>query len=119
MDTNMWRHPYQEDKQLLDKLLSESFPGRSAIREQLQMCQVRNFDENGSLEFLISADAPRADVLYVIPAEGFFQDSDGVLAHALLHVVNGIATEIEVFKEDNSVVQDKRRFKDIEILPLG
>ena len=115
----MWRHPNQEDKQLLDKLLSESFPGRSAVREQLQDCQVRGFDENGSLEFLISADAPRADILYAVPAEGFFQDSDGVLAHALLHVVNGIATEIEIFKEDNSVVRDKRRFREITIFPLG
>ncbi|HKI03790.1 MAG TPA: hypothetical protein VKK31_17550 [Thermoanaerobaculia bacterium] len=40
-----------------------------------------------------------------IPIEKHFKDSDGVMIHILLHVVEGLVSELEVFKGDSSRVK--------------
>jgi hypothetical protein len=43
-------------------------------------------------------------VKYRIPIEGSCPDTDGVVIHILLHVVNGYLNEIEIYKDDSSRV---------------
>jgi hypothetical protein len=96
-------------------LLSIGFTGRDEIRKQLDACSVREIDENGSLEFLIPSARALAHVTSRVPSEGEYSDSDGVTVHVLLHVVNGVVNELELFKEDNSVVKDRDGVAAIEV----
>ncbi len=119
MNKQHWRKPTHDDLQLIMKLLDVSFTGRTNVLNQIALCQVNEFDDNGSLEFIISNEAIPAKVLHRIPVEGVFTDSDGIIAHALMHIVNGIIKEIEIYKEDNSKVVDKQRFTTMTVTSLG
>lgn len=88
----------------MDCLLDCDFPGRDAIVQQLVDCSVRTIDENGSLEFQIVSPIKASSVQSRVPTEGEAEDSDGVIIHFLLHVVNGVLQELEIYKEDNSKV---------------
>jgi hypothetical protein len=91
------------ETRIIDKLLTEDFPGRGAIREQIRDSLVREIDSNGSLEFQVQA-GPIARTDFRIPVEGEFEDIDGVTIHVLLHVVNGRLNELEVYKDDSARV---------------
>lgn len=105
MTTPEFRSISSEERRLVDRLLSPPFPGRNGIREQLRDAKVRQIDEDGSLEFLVSADARLDDVKYVVPTEGEYKDSDGMTVHVLLHVVGHKVTELELYREDNARVR--------------
>ncbi len=64
---------------------------------------VRSIDENGSLDFIVPLDK-KASVHNSVPVEAEAEDVDGVTIHILLHVIEGIARGIEVYKEDLSRV---------------
>ncbi len=95
----LFGEPKVGERKIFDRLLKPEFLGRDALREQLRDCLVKAIDQNGSLKILVRSDA-RAIGWYRIPVEGEFEDKDGVTAHVLLHVVEGKADELEVFKED-------------------
>jgi hypothetical protein len=40
-----------------------------------------------------------------VPVEAVAPDSDGVPVHFLLHVVDGLAREVEVFREDSAPIR--------------
>ena len=65
---------------------------------------MRQIDANGNLEWDVGT-SPLANSNFRIPVEGEFEDVDGVTIHILLHVVNGLVTELEVYKEDGSLVE--------------
>lgn len=92
------------ERQLLTALLSADFPGRDALMEQAAVASARGIDHNGSLEFA-SSDAPPAEVVRRIPVEAKLNDSDGVTIHVLLHVVDGLVKELEVYRDDSGPVQ--------------
>jgi len=46
----------------------------------------------------------KAKVKRRIPAEAEFRDTDGVLIHILLHVIDGKVNELEIYKEDGSPI---------------
>jgi hypothetical protein len=100
--------------QLLAVLLSADFPGRTAIVEQIAFASVREIDDNGSLEFGLSDKTP-AQVVRRIPVEAELDDSDGVMIHLLLHVVDGFVKELEVYRDDSGRV---RRVLAPEVLRL-
>src|SRR6185436_8957046 len=97
------RPPTVKERTLLGKLAMANFPGSKEVIDQLQSFQVKEIDENGSLE-LVSASGLDARVIGRVPVEGELVDRDGVRVHILLHVVNGRIKELEVFKEDGSKV---------------
>ena len=88
---------------IIDRLLEKAFPGRDEICEQMKNCLVRIIDEDESLEFLVKSDV-KAKVKRRIPVEAECQDTDGVLIHILIHVIDGKVNELEIYKEDGSPI---------------
>lgn len=90
-----------EEIDLLLALLSVSFPGCDALRQQIHNCKVRVLDDDGSLQLMPIAQSA-ADVRCRVPVEAVTVDSDGIPIHILLHVVDGYLNELEIYKEDLS-----------------
>lgn len=102
------------ERYICERLFSVDFPGRREIQHQLERSHVRQLDVNGSLGF-IAPTTPIANVLGRIPVEGHFKDSDSVLIHILLHVIEGLVSELEVFKEDSSRVRKMPPAEQLEV----
>lgn len=96
-EMNIW------ERRLVDKLLETPFPGSRDLAIQLRDSLVCSIDENGSVDFLVSTKK-KVTVHNPIPVEAEAEDSDGITIHLLLHVIDGIARGIEVYKEDSSDV---------------
>jgi hypothetical protein len=79
-------------------LLEEDFPGRDALREQVADLRVRPLDAEGSLQ--LRASGPRAEVKERVPVEAMLEDVDSVAIHVILHVVDGLMNELEIYKDD-------------------
>jgi hypothetical protein len=94
----------RNERALLDALLAASFPGKETLAAQIALATARLLDGDGSLELAVR-DAPAATVVRRIPVEAEVEDRDGVTIHILLHVVDGYANELEVFREDGAPVQ--------------
>jgi len=97
--------PLTPDEQaILGVLLGGEFPGKDALVEQSASASARQIDSNGSLEFSVSAGSP-ANVVRRIPVEAEAEDQDGVQVHVLLHVLEGLLAELEVYREDSGPLQ--------------
>ena len=57
------------------------------------------------LAFDIPANVPRAHLEKRIPVEAEGRDADGMGIHFLLHVVDGLLKEIEIFREDSQPIK--------------
>lgn len=79
------------------------FDGREELWEQVKRARAQVIDADGSLKFAAGGGS-QASVLYSVPIEAAFEDVDGVMAHALLHVKDGYITELELYKEDGSAL---------------
>jgi hypothetical protein len=99
-----YRGPTPDEEALIRRLLEADFPGRNDLTFLLRDFDVRTLDEDGGLE-LRSRVAGYAAVVKRVPVEAEAKDEDGTTIHLLLHVVDGRPTELEIFKEDNSLVK--------------
>jgi hypothetical protein len=91
--------------QIVNRLLSEDFPGRDELRQQLQNIRVENLDcEDKCPSFLIFPDqsTPKSAVKIRIPVEGEITDQDGSRVEILLHVVDGYLNELEIVKYEET-----------------
>jgi hypothetical protein len=118
MGSTNFREISSDEKQLLQHLLNIDFPGRDAIQEQVGNSLVAEIDENGSLEFK-SKIGIKANVKKRIPIEAEFEDIDGVRVHLLLHVVNGVVKELEIYKDDGSPIIKIPETEKIRIIEYG
>jgi hypothetical protein len=84
-------------------LLKGDFPGRQALREQVAILCGRSIDPEGSLE--LKASGPKADVAHRVPVEAVMEDRDGVSIHILLHVRDGLLSELEIYKDTLGIPQ--------------
>jgi|SRR5215212_5628341 len=91
------------ERLLIARLLETPFPGSDAVAEQLQNCLVLPVGSSGTLDFLIGTGR-RAEVRTSVPVEAEAEDIDGITIHLLLHVIEGTARGLEVYKEDSSQV---------------
>jgi hypothetical protein len=89
------------ERELLEKLLDHEFPGRDDLRRQLGSAAAQQVCEDGALALRVASGQP-AVVKGRVPTEGSCPDADGVMIHVLLHVVNGMMDELEIFKEDGT-----------------
>ena len=105
--TNSWRPPSIEERNVLRRLAATEFDGSNEVLQQIEECSVREIDANGSLAITVSPTRPLAAVRYRVPAEGEYQDIDGIAVHVLLHIVDGRVAELELYKEDNTAIQDR------------
>jgi hypothetical protein len=99
-----FRRPSDLEGQLLAVLLGTDFSGRDALVEQVATASVREIDHNGSLEFA-PTDRTLAEVARRVPVEAELDDKDGVTIHVLLHVVDGLLKELEIYRDDSGPVQ--------------
>ena len=97
-DDKPFREPSASEREIFDRLLEPEFEGRDALREQLGGCFVRTIDEGGSLKISVHSNI-RVRTRWRVSVEG--EDADAVVVHVLLHVIEGEANELEVYKDDN------------------
>jgi hypothetical protein len=112
------RSPTEAEKAVINTLLSAEFPGKEALHLQMATAQVKTVDEDGGLEIWPADASPPASVSRRIPVEAEADDVDGVPIHILLHVVEGMARELELFREDGRTVQRQPSPKDLRLLVL-
>ncbi|MGC2330288.1 MAG: hypothetical protein WA581_02445 [Candidatus Acidiferrales bacterium] len=98
------REPTEAERLLLKRLLDADFPGRSELAPLLQRVLVRTIDEDSGLELQTQAEG-KAPVVKRVPVEAEAKDTDGVMIHMLLHVVEGKPVELEFFREDGATVK--------------
>ena len=94
------------ERELIDALLSQNFRGQQELKAQAAQASLRAQDHGGALVFaftfadrVVSVDCPVR-----IPVEAEGSDADGMPIHFLLHVIDGIAKEVEVFREDGNPI---------------
>jgi hypothetical protein len=103
---------------LIDKLLSVNFKGKTELIEQIDKARVRTIDENGSLRFSTTSDV-MANVNSRVPVEAECLDSDNILIHALLHVLDGRIWELEIYRDDSLTVKRRVDVDDWEVSVLN
>ena len=100
-----WNSLSPERRRVFDVLFSRDFPGRDALLSQLKTAMFEEVDEYGSLQIAASTGTSRAHVVERIPVEARGLDSDGIPVCFLLHVVDGLVTELQIYKADGSAIQ--------------
>jgi hypothetical protein len=95
------------ERQIIERLLQDPFPGWDELRAQIFKSRVEPIDEYGdeygSLQFEVE-DGPKAKVTQRVPVDARANDSDGVPIEFLLHVVDGVVRELEIYKADGSPI---------------
>ncbi len=104
LNEEKFREASASERALFRCLLSINFKGRDNIKQQLDTALVRRIDNDGSLEFKV-VDIIPADVSRRVPVECWCQDIDDMQVEILLHVVNGIVNELEIFRGDGGTIQ--------------
>ena len=112
----MRRHLSNEEANIFEILLAVDFVGKQAIQQQLHAVAVDDLDDNGSLR-LYPASGPRAEVRHRIPIEAETSDVDGTRVHVLLHVVDGMVDELEVYREDSRPLQSRLTAEGLTVVP--
>ncbi len=98
-----WRTLTSSETAYIEKLLSSAVPARDALRAQLQGALAQQIDDEGSLEFRVIT-GPKASVISRIPVEAEARDLDGMPLHMLLHVVDGVVTELEIYRDGSGPI---------------
>lgn len=98
MNTENFRGLTDRERLLVSELMRAEFNGAAEIREQLGACEARTLDAEGSFELRVK-NRPPARVFFRVPVELAARDRDGAGIHVLLHVVDGIARQVEVYKD--------------------
>ena len=106
MNAEDFREPSEPGRQLLAHLLAKQFEGRNELLEQLRNVKAQSWpDGSGSLFLRVSDDSPIANVKVRVPVEADVEDLDGIKIYVLLHVTNGRAAELEIYKADGGTIQ--------------
>jgi hypothetical protein len=113
-----FREPTPTEKELLQRLLEADFEGKTELSSQLQRFRVRQIDTEGSLEIDPGTNVDKAPVKKRIPVEAEGADEDGTHVHVLLHVVNGVVKELEIYKDDGSPIIQLPSSRDLKLLVL-
>jgi hypothetical protein len=114
---SVFRSPSPVERELLRRLLEADFPGRDELRSIIEHVEVKTLDEFGSLGLRTEGEI-RSPVLKRVPVEAEAEDEDGVIVHVLLHVVEGQPVELEIFKEDGSLVKRMPSASAFEVMVL-
>jgi hypothetical protein len=117
MNRAEFRELNNDEKLIIDCLLKVDFPGKEAIAEQIVNSLVTVIDENSSLRFNVKTNI-KADVRQRVPIEAEYDDTDNVIVHLLLHVVDGTVKELEVYKDDASPIIRKPAAENLRALKL-
>ncbi len=92
------------ERGLLEKLLEAEFPGRDELRTQLGSLTAKQLGEDGTLKLRCTSGSPSPSY-YLLRAEGWCKDADGMNICVLLHLNGeGFMSMLEIFKEDGSEI---------------
>jgi|SRR5437016_13598545 len=114
-----FRPPTAAEAEVIQRLVAADFPGKREIAGQLRSYRVRRIDDEGSLTLEVNGNALAAKVAKGIPVEAEAPDADGILVHFLLHVINGIAAELEIYKDDGTPIRRMPRADELDVVVLG
>ena len=95
---DQWRHPTSWERSILDRLMTGNFQGAEEVRKQIAGAMVSSLDDFGSISIRTTANA-KANVRARVPIEAYANDIDGNRIHYLLHVVDGLVNELEVYTD--------------------
>src|SRR5438445_13395186 len=90
---------------MLKRLLAADFPGRDALKAQLDGAKAAEIDAENSIRIEVPVERPPAAVVGRIPVEARAVDTDGVAIYVLLHVLQERMAELEIYRDDSSVVK--------------
>lgn len=102
-----------DERALLNHLLTKDFDGAAELMAQVPACKVVSEYRDDRLALELEVDrshAPRSALLGGVPVEGEWDDGGGFPFQILLHVFHGWISELEVYSPD------ERR---IETLPVS
>jgi hypothetical protein len=120
MTTSKWRDLSPTEQQILDKLLSPEFPGKAKLAIQAKGCLATPLDDDGGIKLRPACSLPPAlEIKSRVPTEGEFPDSDGIVVHVLLHVIDGFIDELEIYKEDGSEIRCLEAVRDMDVFAPG
>lgn len=91
------------ERGVLERLLQHEFSGREQLAMQIATARATKIDYSGSLKLIVQNEV-KAPVSMRVPVEATARDSDGVDIHFLFHVIDGIASELEIYKDDGTNV---------------
>jgi hypothetical protein len=103
-----WRAFTGREESLLRLLLDQQFPGAEVLRMQVLAAETRarTLDVDGSIALKVPENFPAAAVTQRVPIEAETADHDGDGVHALLHVVQGRAVELELYRNNGEPVEE-------------
>lgn len=91
---------------ILNRLLSESFIGNERLRQQAEMARVRAQARDDTRTIYFEVPNPvLAEVATRVPVEGQAEDDDGALVELLLHVRDGVLSQLEIYRPDGEPIQ--------------
>jgi len=103
---------------MIGRLLAVDFPGRDELWTQSDSLTAKGLDAEGSIALNPGSSANAANVERRVPVEAEFEDTDGVTVHVLLHVVDGLINELEIYREDSGPVLGDRLSNEWRLLVL-
>ncbi len=100
-----WRLPSTKEQTLLNLLASQDFIGNTKIAIQLKNCKVRTLDKDGTIEIKVDTNKKITNEKEISSFEPtVFVEAELKTniysTYFLLHVRNGYAFELEVYRED-------------------
>ena len=108
----------ENERQLLERMLEDVFPGRDELRRQLGSVTAKRINENGSLDLKVCS-GPVAQVPRRVPTEAWYPDTDGMMIRLLLHVVEGKMYGLEIYKDDGSKIIRSPTASSLTLPPPG
>lgn len=94
------------ERDLISSLLAADFNNAAELRQQATRATLRAEDYGGVLvlAFEFPQEVDPVNVGRRVPVEAEGLDLDRVPIHMLVHVVNGILQEVEIFREDSKPI---------------
>lgn len=109
----------EEERNLLIRLLSISFPGQKELQEQINATLVSHECKCcPTVELVVDPYVAYAQVKRRVPVEGESFDEDGEKIHFLIHVVEGYLAEIEFFRDDSKRIKRLPEISSIKVMSL-
>lgn len=97
-----------DERQLIDRMLEKIFDGRDQLREQLVDVRVVAHGPPDTRTIVFASPPstkPRIETGERVPVDAVMVDEDGVNIEILLHVVDGYARELEIYRVDGTPIQ--------------
>ena len=106
----------EQEKSILNELLSKPFKGIEILQKQLKYCKVNGRCTCGCLTVTLNASKDIREFPYPfrVPVEMHAKEQNELVI-VMLHVVNGYVYELEILRADSEPIKESIDFTDKEI----